>query len=77
MAAVFAQETEALEGAAPVFFGPCTLRRTWGTRPEPLGSGYEIKSAGIRLQSNLNKSDGYSVLNASIGSTVAARREGK
>jgi hypothetical protein len=22
-----------MEGAAPVFFGPCTLRRTWGTRP--------------------------------------------
>jgi hypothetical protein len=20
-------------GASPIFFGPCTLRRTWGTRP--------------------------------------------
>src|SRR5580700_7411214 len=30
---LFARVTEALEGAAPVFIGPCTLRRTWGTRP--------------------------------------------
>jgi hypothetical protein len=30
--------TKALEGAAPVFFGPCTLRRTWGTRPEKRAS---------------------------------------
>jgi hypothetical protein len=29
----FARVAEALEGAAPVCFGPCTLERTWGTRP--------------------------------------------
>jgi hypothetical protein len=23
----------ALLGLRPIFFGPCTLRRTWGTRP--------------------------------------------
>jgi hypothetical protein len=26
--------------AAPVFFGPCTLRRTWGTRPISFGLCY-------------------------------------
>jgi hypothetical protein len=29
----FARGLEAFEGLRPVFFGPCTLRRTWGTRP--------------------------------------------
>src|ERR1700761_5214966 len=33
-------------GAAPVFFGPCTLGRTRGTRPEPWPVVYEVKSAG-------------------------------
>src|SRR5271156_327191 len=28
-----------LEGLRPVFFGPCTPRRTWGTRPFPAVSG--------------------------------------
>jgi hypothetical protein len=26
---------KAMEGLRPIFFGPCTLRRTWGTRPFP------------------------------------------
>jgi hypothetical protein len=29
----FVRGTEALEGLRPVFFGPCTPGRTWGTRP--------------------------------------------
>ena len=29
----FARRAEALEGLRPVFFGPCTPRRTWSTRP--------------------------------------------
>jgi hypothetical protein len=29
----FVRRTETLEGLRPVFFGPCTLGRTWGTRP--------------------------------------------
>jgi hypothetical protein len=31
----FAHIAKAFEGLRPVFFGPCTLVRTWGTRPEP------------------------------------------
>jgi hypothetical protein len=27
------RRAEAFEGPRPVFFGPCTLLRTWGTRP--------------------------------------------
>jgi hypothetical protein len=34
----FASIAEALEGLRPVFFGPCTPVRTWGTRPIPIGS---------------------------------------
>jgi hypothetical protein len=26
-------QSKSVRGAAPVFFGPCTLGRTWGTRP--------------------------------------------
>jgi hypothetical protein len=29
-------------------FGPCTLGRTWGTRPEPKTLGWKIKSANAR-----------------------------
>ena len=29
----FARIDKAFEGLRPVFFGPCTLGRTWGTRP--------------------------------------------
>jgi hypothetical protein len=25
------------------FFGPCTLVRTWGTRPKTIGCGWETK----------------------------------
>ncbi len=32
--------------AAPVVFGPRTLRRTWGTRPGPLGFGVEVVCGG-------------------------------
>jgi hypothetical protein len=38
----FASIAEALEGLRPVFFGPCTPVRTWGTRPIP-----------VRVSSNL------------------------
>jgi hypothetical protein len=30
---LFARMAKTFEGAAPRLFGPCTLRRTWGTRP--------------------------------------------
>jgi hypothetical protein len=36
-AAVFAHLARSIGRAAPIFFGPCTPRRTWGARPEPLG----------------------------------------
>jgi hypothetical protein len=29
------QSSKAVVGLRPVFFGPCTLGRTWGTRPIP------------------------------------------
>jgi hypothetical protein len=29
----FSHVARALEGLRPIFFGPCTLGRTWGTRP--------------------------------------------
>jgi hypothetical protein len=29
----FARRVGTIEGLRPIFFGPCTLRRTWGTRP--------------------------------------------
>ncbi len=42
---------KALEGLRPVFFGPCTLRRTWGTRPVTSGlrlvQRLEVKDCGI------------------------------
>ena len=46
------REAEAFEGAAPVFFGPCTLGRTWGTRPEPWTVVRGMKSADFPHQSN-------------------------
>jgi hypothetical protein len=44
---------ESDRGASPIFFGPGTLRRTWGTRRFPLGdvmaqaSGLQVESCGI------------------------------
>jgi len=37
----FRPEAKALVGAAPIFFGPCTLGRTWGTRPISFGLCYD------------------------------------
>jgi hypothetical protein len=31
----FGDSEKRWKGLRPIFFGPCTLRRTWGTRPEP------------------------------------------
>jgi hypothetical protein len=35
----YARTAESFEGAAPIFFGPRTLVRTWGTRPEGMTNG--------------------------------------
>ncbi len=35
--------------ASPVFFGPRTLRRTWGTRPVLLGSVRRLTPAGLKF----------------------------
>jgi hypothetical protein len=43
----FCYLTEALEGAAPIFFGPCTLWRTWGTRPGARASVFLNRLEGI------------------------------
>jgi hypothetical protein len=35
---------KAIVGAAPIVFGPCTLGRTWGTRPISFGRCYGTDS---------------------------------
>ncbi len=35
--------------ASPVLFGPRTLRRTWGTRPVPIGFCYDTKTVLFRV----------------------------
>jgi hypothetical protein len=40
-------DTEALVGASPVFIGPGTLWRTWGTRPLPVHSA-RAQTAHVR-----------------------------
>jgi len=42
---IFTRVAIALNGLAPrLFFGPCTLGRTWGTRPRPEDLGWWINS---------------------------------
>jgi hypothetical protein len=38
---------ETFEGAAPIFVGPCTLARTWGTRPILSGLGYDLTAVTV------------------------------
>jgi hypothetical protein len=68
--------TEALEGCARLF-QPMYAEANMGHPSRTLGSGYEIQSQGFPPPIQFGQSDGYSVLSASTGSTVAARREGK
>jgi hypothetical protein len=39
--AFVARVAESYGGASPVFFGPGTLWRTWGTRPVPIRTGLQ------------------------------------
>jgi hypothetical protein len=41
--AVFSEWAKSNRGAAPIFFGPCTLGRTWGTRPISSGLCYDAQ----------------------------------
>jgi hypothetical protein len=41
------QHDKKLWWASPLFFGPRTLRRTWGTRPAPSGPGYDTDSSEL------------------------------
>jgi hypothetical protein len=47
---------KAIVGLRPIFFGPCTLGRTWGTRPDflrPL-----LREAPFGVWDNLENGDG-------------------
>jgi hypothetical protein len=46
---IFWSDDKSDRGAAPIIFGPCTLGRTWGTRPISSGVGYDTDSCATRL----------------------------
>jgi hypothetical protein len=45
---IFWSDDKSDRGAAPIIFGPCTLGRTWGTRPVSSGVGYDTGSCETR-----------------------------
>jgi hypothetical protein len=52
-------EVKTIEGLRPVFFGPCTLGRTWGTRPITFEIGVILTIPPVQFLSNAATSPGF------------------
>ena len=73
LAGVFRPSNRGVRGAAPRLLRPMYAEANMGHPSRSLGSGYEVKSDGFRLQPNLDKSE----LQPSRKSAVSLRPSGK